>query len=121
MRGLTQPQRDVIDAFMHGAVYCWVKNRRGEPFAVRDLVGGLNRDWRGTPLQPLFDKHRRENRPPDEARKAAGRDLGWIVKAVLTRDARTFEATRRDRATFYRWIEAADTAGVHDVPPGTAP
>jgi len=117
VRGLTQPQRDLIDAFMHGAVYCWVKNRQGETFTVRDLVGGVNRDWTGTPLQVLFEKHQLENRPLIKVRKAAGHDLGWIVAALLTRDARTFRSGRRFRARFYSWVQPTLGERGDDPPP----
>ena len=48
---LDEDELKLARAFMQGAVYCWIKNRRDEAFAVRDLVGGENRDWNGTPLQ----------------------------------------------------------------------
>jgi hypothetical protein len=42
---------------MQGAVYCWVKNRMDERFAVHDLMGGENALWHGTPLIVLYQKH----------------------------------------------------------------
>ena len=42
-------------AFLQGAVYCWCKNRKDDWFAARDLLGGNNYYWQGTPLIPLYD------------------------------------------------------------------
>jgi hypothetical protein len=100
---LSEPQKMDIWNFMQGAVYCWVKNRPDEWFAVRDLVGGENSDWGGTPLQILYDMHVEGGKEHDEAVVAAGIDLGWIVKAVLSEDSRTFEATK-EYVNCYRWI-----------------
>lgn len=42
--GIRDIEKGLIKAFIQGAVYCWVKNRKDEQFAVRDLVGGENFD-----------------------------------------------------------------------------
>ena len=57
VHGITEEQKTLIKAFLQGAVYSWVKNRLGEQFAARDLVGGENFEWEGTPLFPLYQKH----------------------------------------------------------------
>lgn len=88
--GISEDERALIRAFMQGAVYCWVKNCDNKPFAVRDLVGGMNFDWRGTPLRVLYEKHRNRGKDNASAIEAAGIDLGWLVKAVLDDDRRTF-------------------------------
>jgi hypothetical protein len=92
-----------INSFIQGAVYAWVKNRRDEWFAVRDLVGGENRDWSGTPLQVLYDKHTEQGKDDGSASDAAARDLGWIVKSVLHEDKRTFEVAKAGLVNSYRW------------------
>lgn len=78
--GLKPPHDRIIRAFVQGAVYCWVKNRLGEWFAVRDLVGGENANWEDTPLQVIFDKHVTGGKSSADAFKAAAKDIGWIVK-----------------------------------------
>jgi hypothetical protein len=101
--GISDVERDLIKAFMQGAVYCWVKNRRDEWFAVRDLMGGENFDWNGTPLQVLFNKHIELGKDEEAAIKAAGIDLGWLVKTVLDEDRRTFDVIKEELVNKYRW------------------
>jgi hypothetical protein len=119
--GITDAERAAIKAFIQGAVYCWVKNRRGEQFAVRDLVGGPNADWTGTPLYPLYAKHVGQGKPGDEAAEAAGRDLGWLVKSVLAEDKRTFDAGKGGLVSVYRWVEPVAAGAAPDAEPGAAP
>jgi hypothetical protein len=118
--GISPPELAAIRAFVQGAVYCWVKNRRGEQFAVRDLVGGLNTDWTDTPLLPLYTKHVGKGKPSNEAAEAAGRDLGWIVKSVLADDKRTFEASKGGLVSQYRWLEPVAVGVAPDAEPGAA-
>lgn len=102
--GIDITQRGLIRAFMQGAVYSWVKNRPGEPFAVRDLVGGLNNDWNGTLLQVLYDRHVDAGRNAEEAFEAAAKDLGWIVKTLLSEDRRTFEVEKSGLVNTYLMV-----------------
>lgn len=55
--GIDDFQKALIKAYMQGAIYSWVKNKKGELFAIRDLVGGENYEWAGTPLYALWEKH----------------------------------------------------------------
>lgn len=89
---------------MQGAVYSWVKNRSGEWFAVRDLMGGENFSWEGTPLQVLYEKHIDGGKDHDGAIEGAARDLGWLVKTMLHEDRRTFEVDHPDIVAKYRWV-----------------
>jgi hypothetical protein len=107
VHGIGDTEKAQIKAFLQGAVYCWVKNRKGEPFAVRDLVGGENGNWSGTPLQVLYAKHVGQGKDDEAASDAAGRDLGWLVKSVLAEDKRTFEASKDGLVSSYRWIGGA--------------
>lgn len=104
VRGLSDIDRSLIQAYVQGAVYCWVKNRKGEWFAVRDLVGGDNTDWTGTPLEPLYTKHRNGGKGVDEAFEAAAKDIGWIVKSILADDQRQFENDHSGYVSRYRWL-----------------
>ena len=101
--GIDAAQQAEIRAVLHGAVYCWVKNRRGEEFAARDLVGGENGNWGGTPLQILYDRHIANGKPESAAEEAAARDLGWMIKSVLAQDKRTFAALHDGWVSKYRW------------------
>ena len=102
--GIRDADKDLIKAFMQGAVYCWIKNRMGEPFAVRDLMGGENFEWAGTPPSVLYQKHINAGKDNESAIECAAKDLGWLMKTVLSDDKRTFEAGKAGLVANYRWI-----------------
>ena len=102
--GISDAEKAAIKTFMQGAVYCWIKNLKGHQFAVRDLMGGENFDWDGTPLYVLFEKHSKQGKSNDAAIEAAGKDLGWLVKTVLSEDKRTFEPNKGGLVSIYRWV-----------------
>ncbi len=104
VRGITDAQAALIKAYLQGSVYSWVKNRKGEKFAARDLVGGDNYEWEGTPLFVLYEKHIALGKESNAAIKAAGKDLGWLLKAFLHEDKRTFEAGRSGLTAGYRCV-----------------
>lgn len=104
VHGVTDEQKELIKAFMQGAVYCWVKNRRDEPFAVRDLMGGENFEWDGTPLYVLYEKHITAGKDSEAAIDSAAIDLGWLVKTVLANDKRHFTAGKAGMVNSYRWV-----------------
>ena len=103
VHGISDDKKVAIKTFMQGAVYCWVKNRKGEQFAVRDLMGGENFEWEGTPLYALYEKHIGKGKSVEDAVAAAAIDLGWLVKATLVADKRNFEAVK-DFVNIYRWV-----------------
>ncbi len=103
--GIREENLIAIKSFLQGSVYCWVKNRKGKLFAARDLVGGDNFDWSGTPLKILYDKHIAKGKNNKDAIDEAGRDLGWILKLVLHEDKRTFSSSDAGMAKGYKWIE----------------
>lgn len=105
IHGIDENDKAQIQAFIQGAVYCWIKNRTGEPFAARDLAGGENRDWKGTPLLALYEKHRKSGKDDEAAIASAGRDLGWLLKKVLVEDKRKFRAEKKGLVRAYRWVE----------------
>lgn len=102
--GLSEEQKKLIKAFLQGAVYSWVKNRKGEQFAARDLVGGENFEWEGTPLYVLYEKHISSGKDNNGAIDAAAKDVGWLMKSVLSEDKRHFEVGRSGLSAGYRWI-----------------
>lgn len=101
---LNANDRELIRAFMQGAIYCWVKNQPNVPFAVRDLVGGLNTNWNQTPLQILYDRHIEAGRTDEEAFDLAAKDIGWIVKTLLAEDRRTFQVDNSGFVNTYLMI-----------------
>lgn len=102
-------QRALIAAYLQGAVYSWVKSRPHEEFAARDLVGGINADWNGTPLQALYDFHAAKVASSTVAEEAAAKDLGWLLKDVLDRDARMFESRHDGWVNHYRLAQHVAT------------
>lgn len=98
VNGITHEQKKLIHSFLQGSVYCWCKNRPDEWFALRDLVGGDNYDWLGTPLFVLYEKHQSKN----DAVLEAGIDAGWLLKTVLHNDQRAFDI-KREYVNKYKW------------------
>jgi hypothetical protein len=103
VRGITDEEIEGIRNFLQGAVYCWVKNRPNEQFALRNLVGGENFEWQGTPLYCLFEKHIQLGKADADAITAAAKDAGWLLKAVVSDDKRTFIHGDAGLANGYRW------------------
>src|SRR5690554_7731100 len=93
-----------IKNFIQGAVYCWIKNRKDEIFAARDLFGGDNYDWNGTPLIALYNKHINQGKNENSAVDEAGKDVGWILKLVLYEDQRLFDTCDAGMARGYKWL-----------------
>jgi hypothetical protein len=61
--------------FLQGAVYCWCKNQPNKRFALRDLMGGDNSHWEGTPLIVLYEKYANAN--DNDSVKSTGIDAGY--------------------------------------------
>ena len=119
VNGITPEQTASIRAFLQGAVYTWCKHRGENWFAARDLVGGDDFDWQGTPLIALYDKYAAGGRA--DAVERAGIDLGWLLKGVLADDRRAFEEGRAGMVKVYRWVRALAGGEAPDVEPVAAP
>lgn len=104
---LSEEQRIAIINFLQGAVYCWCKNRRDEWFSLRDLMGGENTFWGGTPMNTLYVKHEHTS---DDPFTQAGHDGGWLLKSVISNDRRTFETQEAHMIREYRWINEEEDA-----------
>ena len=95
---------DLMKAFLQGAAYSWAKNMPEQAFALRDLMGGENWEWRETPLYPLFLKHQNKGKSNADAMIDAAKDAGWILKEVLSADKRTFRVAARGLTNGYTWV-----------------
>lgn len=102
--GISSEQKKCIINFLQGAVYCWCKNRKGEWFSMRDLMGGDNYFWEGTPLLVLYTKHEDKGKSWEQAVLGAGKDSGWLLKKTIERDKRAFETKKEEQIRKYRWI-----------------
>ena len=100
VKKITKEDKENIVNFLQGAVYSWCKNN-DKWFALRDLMGGDNYYWEGTPLLALYKKHQDK----DNAVKLAGKDAGWILKKVIEQDKRLFDTKKEDRTRKYKWIK----------------
>ena len=105
MTGITEEQKQQIIDFLQGAVYCWCKNRKDEWFSMRDLMGGDNFHWQGTPLLALYLKHENQGKDSESAVKDAGKDSGWLLKKVISNDMRIFDSKNEELIRKYRWIQ----------------
>ncbi len=92
--GISDIEKQRIIDFLQGAVYCWCKNRPDEWFSTRDLMGGANYFWQGTPFIVLYEKHISNGKSIDEAIASAGKDSGWLLKRVIKDDKRQFETKK---------------------------
>lgn len=104
--GIHKHDMALIKAFLQGAVHCWIKNKKeGRVFTLRNLVGGKNSNWKNTPLEPLYEKHRNTGKDKKTAKKVAGQDTGKILKLVLHKDQRKFEVSDAGLTNGYKWIK----------------
>lgn len=104
VKDLTPGEIQRIYDYLQGAVYCWCKNQKDEWFSARELFGGENFDWNGTPIIKLYEKHKSKGKKEDDVIKDAGIDVGWILKKVTDDDDRNFE-TKEDYIRKYRWLK----------------
>ncbi|MCI5739278.1 MAG: hypothetical protein MR290_05825 [Ruminococcus sp.] len=72
--------------YIKKAVDDYCVSNPGKPFSVRILFGGINKDWRGTALQPVFYYYDNLKLDYDIAANRAAKDVGWLLKAVLYDD-----------------------------------
>lgn len=101
---ISELELNLIKAFIQGAIYSWAKNiGRDAWFAVRDLFGGDNFYWQGTPLEVLWKKQKLLGRSNEDAIKGAAKDLGWITKRVIDEDKRSFETRKAGLVRQYKW------------------
>lgn len=98
--GISDEQKKAIMNFLQGAIYCWCKNRSDEWFSIRDLMGGDNYYWEGTPLLVLYEKHKGK----ETAVEDAGKDAGWLLKRVINDDKRTFSTKKEALVRKYKWV-----------------
>ena len=92
---------ELAKAYIQGAVHSHCNNNPNKEISVRILFGGDNKDWGGTPLQCIYEYHKyikMAKRPAEDAAK----DVGWLFKAILNDDERTFEYAGKDTGSIYK-------------------
>lgn len=91
--------------YLLGAVQVWCRDRHGEWFAARDLLGGANYYWQGTPLMPLYKYYMSQSDDNCEySVRQAGRAAGHLLKRVLVEDTKRTYETRQGFTREYRWV-----------------
>ena len=94
--------------FLQGAVYCWCKNRKNEPFTVGALLGGDNFYWQGTPLIVLYEYYLETSDGNDDyAKEEAGKAAGRLMYDLLYNDKREFR-TWKGFTRNYEWTGNED-------------
>lgn len=91
--------------YLLGAVQVWCRDRHGEWFAARDLLGGANYYWQGTPLMRLYEYYMEQSDVDDVySVRQAGRAAGHLLKRVLIEDTKRIYETRQGFTREYRWV-----------------
>lgn len=104
VKKITIEEKEKILSFLQGAVYCWCKNRKDEWFALRNLMGGANFYWEGTPLMALYEKYKYK----ENATELAGKDAGWLLKKIIHDDKRKFTTKVEAQTRQYKWIDSVE-------------
>lgn len=103
--GFEESQKQRMRDYLLGAVQVWCRDRHEEWFAARDLLGGANNHWQGTPLMPLYEYYlARRNDDNEYAVRQAGRAAGHLLKRVLIEDRKRTYETRKGYTREYRWV-----------------
>ncbi|MBR3978437.1 MAG: hypothetical protein IKJ94_02295 [Oscillospiraceae bacterium] len=103
---ISSEEVELAKRYLQGAVHSFCKNNPGQAFSVRDLAGGENKDWNGTPLQVLYNYHIAAGKTKEKAKKQAAIDAGWLLKTVLEEEEnRLFEQMQGPRSKLYRKID----------------
>ena len=102
--GLTNAQEQRIRDFLQGAVYDWFKNHQNEWFSLRDLMGGANTNWTGTPMEELYEKHIKLRKTAPKAVKQAGIDGGHVLARVMELDRHRYDFRQGPRIKQYRRV-----------------
>ena len=104
VRGVSPEQIEKMLIFIAGGVRTWCKAVGDKQFALRDLFGGENYYWEGTPLQVLYEKFCDEGCSSDDAVRLAGNAAGRLLKRVLIEDkTRTYIVGDAGMANGYVW------------------
>ncbi len=110
VHGLTEEQRRDIMMYLQGMVYGWCESQsekesegkaKSQPFAARNLVGGVNWHWKGTPLQCVYDKQTTDEKT---AYDVAAQEVGRLLKRIIIDDQRGFTCEKDGLNTYhYTW------------------
>lgn len=105
VHGFTEREIERMLDYLQGAVQVWCRDRHGEWFAARDLLGGANYYWQGTPLMRLYEYYMEQSdNDNDYSVRQAGCAAGHLLKRVLLADTKRRYETRQGYTREYRWV-----------------
>lgn len=81
---ISEGDMNCAKTYIMGVVHGFCNNNENQHFSVQILFGGENKDWRGTPLQVIYEYYAQKGY--FDADKRAARDVGWLLKTVLQED-----------------------------------
>lgn len=112
--GLTEQERTKALSYLQGMVYMWCAINGNQVFAARDLMGGENYDWTGTPLVDVWYNRQRRyqaeypDTPIEEINDwthgEAAKEVGRLLKKVLIDDKRQF-VELKGYSNQYQWVQ----------------
>ena len=92
-----------IKDYLQGAVQSWCRDRKGKWFSARDLLGGNNFYWNGTPLIVLYENYAKKGDNAYAIRQA-GIAAGHLLKQVLRDDTKRQYDSRKSYTRQYCWV-----------------
>lgn len=92
---------ELMKIYILGAVHGFTAAADSKSFKVRDLFGYENRDWYKTPIQEIYEFYLKSS-PHEEAADKAGKDVGKLLRRVLTDDKYEYEEEFGNRECTYR-------------------
>lgn len=105
VHGFTDREIQRMLDYLQGAVQVWCLDLHGEWFAAKDLLGGANYYWQGTPLMRLYEYYMEQcDQDSDYFITQAGRSAGHLLKQVLVKDTKRRYETRQGYTREYRWV-----------------
>lgn len=105
VHGFSERQLENMRCYLLGAAHVWTRDRKGEWFAARDLLGGANYYWVGTPLMDLYTYYKgNDDNNIEYAVEEAGKAAGRLLKQALEEDSKRTYETREGYTREYRWV-----------------
>lgn len=89
---INSAQKSDIERFLQRLYNTFLNTHQKDcEFSARDLVGGYNRDWSGTPLINVYNEYYKIYNDRDAAYKISARDIGWFLISAVNSDSKCFD------------------------------
>lgn len=103
VHGLSATQLQMIRVYLQGHAYDWCQNKPNEWSYAYRLIGIVNRNWYGTPLQDLHDYYLNKGREDKYAHTQTARTADWLLWQVIVEDECNF-GTQPNYKRKYWWV-----------------